>query len=74
MEKLLVIAAFSFAIVLGFDDKDIFGQQGSELLKQLKESGVIDKFEEELLHMLKEEGPATIKVRVIMLFDCAYDN
>ena len=37
-------------------DEDLFGAQGSELLKELKESGVIDQFEQELEKMLQEQG------------------
>jgi len=36
-------------------DENMFGAQGSELLKELKESGVIDQFEQELEKLLHEE-------------------
>ena len=35
----------------------MFGAQGSELLQELKESGVIDQFEKELEKMLHEQKP-----------------
>ena len=38
-------------------DPDMFGAQGSELLQELKESGVIDQFEKELEKMLHEQKP-----------------
>ena len=53
-EVILVFTALITAIVAGIDHNDLF--EGSDLLKQLKESGVIDQFEEELKQMLKEEG------------------
>lgn len=53
------------ALVLGFCnaklDENMFGPEGSELLKELKESGVIDQFEEELEKMLHEQKN-TVKV------------
>jgi len=36
-------------------DENMFGAQGSELLKELKESGVIDQFEQELEKLLHEQ-------------------
>ena len=39
-------------------DENMFGAQGSELLKELKESGVIDQFEQELEKMLHEQKNA----------------
>ena len=36
-------------------DENILGPQGSELLKELKESGVLDSFEQELEKMLHQE-------------------
>ena len=53
------------ALVFGFCnaklDENMFGPEGSELLKELKESGVIDQFEEELEKMLHEQKN-TVKV------------
>ena len=39
-------------------DESMFGAQGSELLKELKESGVIDQFEQELEKMLHQQKSA----------------
>lgn len=39
-------------------DAEMFGAQGSELLKELKDSGVIDQFEQELEKMLHEQKNA----------------
>ena len=36
-------------------DENILGAQGSDLLKELKESGVLDSFEQELEKMLHQE-------------------
>jgi len=36
-------------------DENMFGAQGSELLKELKEAGVIDQFEQELEKLLHEQ-------------------
>ena len=56
MKKVVVVfMALIAAIAAGQNDlNDLF--EGSDLLKQLKDSGVIDQFEEELKQMLKEEG------------------
>ena len=53
----VLVFILSSGIVLGNAklDADMFGPQGSELLKELKESGVIDQFEQELEKMLKEK-------------------
>ena len=51
-------------------DENILGAQGSELLKELKESGVLDSFEQELEKMLhqekikNEEGDDTNEIKV----------
>jgi len=48
---LLLICNLSWAKL----DENMFGAQGSELLKELKESGVIDQFEQELEKLLHEQ-------------------
>ena len=42
-------------------DPKMFGAEGSELLKELKESGVIDQFEKELEKMLHEQKDNEVK-------------
>ena len=42
-------------------DPNMFGAEGSELLQELKESGVIDQFEKELEKMLHEQKPTEEK-------------
>ena len=55
-------------------DENILGAQGSELLKELKESGVLDSFEQELEKMLhqekikNEEGDDTNEIKVNRLY------
>ena len=39
----------------------MFGAEGSELLKELKESGVIDQFEKELEKMLHDQKDNEVK-------------
>ena len=41
--------------VAKLDPESILGGQGAELLKELKESGVLDSFEQELEKMLHQE-------------------
>lgn len=54
MLKTLLLICWSLTLVSCVDNK-LFGEQGSELLKELKESGVIDQFEKELKNMLYDE-------------------
>jgi len=58
MEKkigLILIFMTIFNSSWGKLDENMFGAQGSELLKELKEAGVIDQFEQELEKMLHEQ-------------------
>ena len=61
-------------------DENILGAQGSELLKELKESGVLDSFEQELEKMLhqekikNEEGDDTNEIKVNIQFHEVFDS
>ena len=61
-------------------DENILGPQGSELLKELKESGVLDSFEQELEKMLhqekikNEEGDDTNEIKVNIQFHEFFDS
>ena len=61
-------------------DENILGAQGSELLKELKESGVLDSFEQELEKMLhqekikNEEGDDTNEIKVNIQFHEFFDS
>ncbi len=52
----LIIALSCATFVSAKLDADMFGAEGSELLKELKDAGVIDQFEKELEKMLHENG------------------
>ena len=45
--KVFLSLIFMISVSYGKLDENMFGAQGSELLKELKESGVIDQFEQE---------------------------
>jgi len=54
-KKIGLILLLIFNLSWGKLDENMFGAQGSELLKELKESGVIDQFEQELEKLLHEQ-------------------
>ena len=56
--KVFLSLIFMISVSYGKLDESMFGAQGSELLKELKESGVIDQFEQELEKMLHEQKNA----------------
>merc|ERR1711935_119813 len=56
--KVFLSLIFMISVSYGKLDESMFGAQGSELLKELKESGVIDQFEQELEKMLHQQKNA----------------
>jgi len=56
--KVFLSLIFMISVSYGKLDESMFGAQGSELLKELKESGVIDQFEQELEKMLLQQKHA----------------
>jgi len=54
-KKIGLILLLIFNLSCAKLDENMFGAQGSELLKELKESGVIDQFEQELEKLLHEQ-------------------
>merc|ERR1712021_112763 len=56
--KVFLSLIFMISVSYGKLAESMFGAQGSELLKELKESGVIDQFEQELEKMLHQQKNA----------------
>ena len=50
-----IFGLFLLQVVVGKLDDNILGAQGANLMKELKDSGVLDSFEQELEKMLHQE-------------------